>query len=54
VPAGEAAPDGAYPEGSVNFLVQRRLKELADQAKSFRGDGEPPAPQSGDADLTRP
>jgi hypothetical protein len=25
----------------VNFLVQRRLKELAEQAKSFRGNGEP-------------
>ena len=41
VPAGEIGPDGAYPEGTVNFLVQRRLKELAEQAKSFRGNGEP-------------
>jgi hypothetical protein len=41
VPAGEIGPDGTYPEGTGNFLVQRRLKELAEQAKSFRGNGEP-------------
>ena len=41
VPAGEIGPDGTYPEGTVNFLVQRRLKELAEQAKTFRGNGEP-------------
>lgn len=44
VPAGEAGGDGAYPEGTVNFLVQRRLQELAEQARSFRGDGAPPTP----------
>jgi lon-related putative ATP-dependent protease len=47
VPAGEARPDGAWPEGSVNARVQARLKELAEAARSFgpaavgaRGDGE--------------
>ncbi|MBM3315249.1 ATP-dependent protease, partial [candidate division WOR-3 bacterium] len=30
VPAGAAARSGAYPEGSVNFLVKRRLAELAE------------------------
>jgi hypothetical protein len=45
VPAGEAGEGGAYPEGTVNFLVQKRLKEFAEQAKSFRGDGgAPPTP----------
>ncbi len=48
--AGEAGPDGAYPEGTVNFLVQRRLKELAEQAKSFRGNGEAPATPPADTD----
>jgi predicted ATP-dependent protease len=43
VPAGDSGPDGAYPDGTVNFLVHRRLKELAEQAKSFRGNGEPSA-----------
>ncbi len=39
--AVEAGPDGTYPEGTVNFLVQRRLREPAEQAKNFRGNGEP-------------
>ncbi|GAW67587.1 ATP-dependent protease [Geoanaerobacter pelophilus] len=28
VPAGKMAEDGSYPEGSVNFLVQKRLKQM--------------------------
>jgi lon-related putative ATP-dependent protease len=43
VAAGEPQPDGSYPEGTVNFLVQKRLRELAEQARSFRGNGEPPS-----------
>jgi lon-related putative ATP-dependent protease len=39
VPAGEAGPDGRYPEATVNFLVDRRLREFAEQARAFRGDG---------------
>jgi predicted ATP-dependent protease len=27
--AGEAQEDGSYPDGTVNFLVKKRLKELA-------------------------
>jgi predicted ATP-dependent protease len=50
VPAGELQPDGAYPEGTVNFLVQKRLGELADQARAFRGNGEPPAPHPNEGD----
>ncbi len=53
VPAGEAGPDGAYPEGTLNFLVQRRMRELAEQAKSFRGNGEPASRRPNDAGLTR-
>ncbi len=53
IPAGEAGPDGAYPEGTVNFLVQKRLRELAEQAKSFRGDGEPGAPRTNDTASPR-
>ncbi|HSB80259.1 MAG TPA: AAA family ATPase [Candidatus Methylomirabilis sp.] len=40
VAAGERGADGAYPEGSVNFLVQKRLREMAEQARAFRGNGE--------------
>jgi lon-related putative ATP-dependent protease len=28
VPAGERGPDGQFPEGTVNYLVDRRLREL--------------------------
>ncbi|MHB8771792.1 MAG: Lon protease family protein [Syntrophales bacterium] len=30
-PAGERQPDGSYPAGTVNDLVRRRLKEMADK-----------------------
>ncbi len=42
VPAGERGADGAYPEGTANFLVQKRLREMAEQARAFRGNGESP------------
>ena len=34
-PAGERQPDGTYPEGAVNYLVAKRLKELAKTLKDF-------------------
>lgn len=52
VPAGEPQPDGSYPEGTVNFLVQKRLRELAEQARSFRGNGEPPRRDPNEANRT--
>jgi predicted ATP-dependent protease len=33
VPAGEADEDGNYPEGTVNYLVQERLLEMAEEKK---------------------
>jgi hypothetical protein len=55
MPAGEAGPDGGYPEGTVNHLVQKRLREFAEQARSFRGNGEtPPAPRSENAEPSNP
>jgi predicted ATP-dependent protease len=41
LPAGEVADDGAYPEGSINDRVAKRLLELAERARQF---GTPPAP----------
>jgi predicted ATP-dependent protease len=35
VPAGDLLPDGGYPEGSVNFLVDRRLRTLVESMKKF-------------------
>ena len=33
--AGEHQPDGSYPAGTINFLVDQRLKELAEGIKEF-------------------
>jgi len=40
VPAGDRGPEGAYPDGSVNFRVLKRLREMAEQSRAFRGNGE--------------
>ncbi len=50
VPAGERGPDGAYPEGSVNFRVLKRLREMAEQARAFRGNGESTPPRRDNSD----
>lgn len=34
-PAGEKQADGTYPEGSINYLVNEKLKELAQGLKAF-------------------
>lgn len=30
-------PDGSYKEGTVNYLVDERLKELAEGSKEYYG-----------------
>lgn len=35
VPAGECREDGTYPEGTVHYLVNKRIQEMADSVKSF-------------------
>lgn len=35
VPAGEAGPDGSYPPGTVNALVDQRLAEFATRLREF-------------------
>jgi predicted ATP-dependent protease len=37
VEAGERKEDGAYPEDSINFLVDKRLTEMAGKLKGFYG-----------------
>jgi predicted ATP-dependent protease len=44
MPAGELGAEGQYPEGTVNFLVNRRLLELADRLRRFA-----PPTRSGDS-----
>jgi predicted ATP-dependent protease len=36
VPAGERQPDGSYPAGTVNYLVDKRLRELAEMARDYQ------------------
>ena len=35
VNAGERQKDGTYPEGTVNYLVDKQLKEMAERLKGF-------------------
>ena len=37
VKAGERGPDGKFEEGTVNFLVDKRLMELAEKFREYRG-----------------
>jgi predicted ATP-dependent protease len=34
-PAGERKKDGTYPRGTVNYLVNKKLKDMADRLKGF-------------------
>lgn len=38
LPMGELAEDGTYPEGSINYLVARRLQEISDAMKDKKED----------------
>jgi lon-related putative ATP-dependent protease len=35
VPAGEMREDGSYPEGTINYLVNKRLHEFGESMKKF-------------------
>ena len=43
VEAGERGKDGSFKEGTVNFLVDKRLKELASGIKEFEEVEEKPS-----------
>lgn len=34
-PAGQKQAEGTYPENSINYLVDKRLREMAEQLKSY-------------------
>jgi lon-related putative ATP-dependent protease len=38
IPAGERREDGSWPEGTINYLVDQRLRAYADAAKIQSGD----------------
>ncbi len=48
VPAGERDADGNYPEGTINYLVDQRLEELARGIKEFEVAAEEAAKEGGD------
>jgi predicted ATP-dependent protease len=33
--AGQRRPDGTYEEGTVNYLVDKQLREMADKLKEY-------------------
>jgi len=41
VPVGERQADGSYPDGTINCLVEKRLRELAERMKVYYSVSEP-------------
>ena len=35
IEAGSLSPEGTYPEGTINYLVDARLREMAEMIRSF-------------------
>ncbi len=52
--AGERGPDGTFPEGTANFLVDKRLREMAEQTRNFRAEAEKRSPQAAEAEVPKP
>lgn len=46
VPAGEADEEGNYPEGTVNYLVQKRLIEMSEETSDEKDDQEEENPST--------
>jgi predicted ATP-dependent protease len=44
---GEMEPDGTYPEGTINALVDEKLKALAEGLKEFGEEAAPEAKKKG-------
>ena len=54
-PAGERQEDGAFPEGTVNEMVDRRLRDLAEALRRFGArDGASPTPVESSGDEEEP
>lgn len=52
VPAGERAPDGTYPEGTVNRLVDDRLRQMGEAMRHFgRRPRDGAGPEKGEEDT---
>jgi len=47
IPAGELQSDGTYPEGTINYLVMKKLEEMSEQLKKKEKEEEKKNDQSG-------
>jgi hypothetical protein len=47
VPAGERQKDGTYPESTVNYFVDKHLKEMAERLKGFYAEEKKEASKAG-------
>jgi predicted ATP-dependent protease len=47
IPAGERGADGRYPEGTINCLVDTRLREMLENMKKFSATGEKRTEETG-------
>jgi lon-related putative ATP-dependent protease len=52
--AGEIQPDGSYPKGTINFLVNESLKKLAEGLKKFGGEDEKEGKKKGKGKTENP
>ncbi len=44
VPAGQRGPDGKYPEGTINYLVDQKLRDLSNTLREYSRQLEPEVP----------
>ncbi len=51
VPAGEIQEDGTYPEGTVHFLVERRLGDMARKVREYARSQEKDSDSQGDRPM---
>jgi len=53
MPAGEFGKDGAYPEGTVNYLVMKRLTEISEALKEKKEEKEEEGPKKKEENGSR-
>jgi lon-related putative ATP-dependent protease len=48
--SGKLKDDGTYPEGTINFMVDKNLKDLADKLRDYRGKEKKPSDSEDEAE----
>jgi predicted ATP-dependent protease len=54
VPAGEADEEGNYPKGTVNYLVQQKLLQMAEEKADEKDEEDPPSSRTDQAEGELP